>query len=93
MDLGHGQRRSVLILWAWTALLSGVALYPTITGKGDGLVLFGLAALALVLLTYFHPGVRRRRSGGSGAERRSGGASLGDNCGQGLDKDRQVGQK
>lgn len=61
MNLGHGQRRSVLILWAWTALLSGVALYPTITGEGDGLVLFGLAALALVLLTYFHPGVRRRR--------------------------------
>jgi UDP-GlcNAc:undecaprenyl-phosphate/decaprenyl-phosphate GlcNAc-1-phosphate transferase len=62
MDLGHGQRRSVLILWTWTALLSGVALYPTITGRGDGLVFFGLAGLALLLFTYFHPGVRRSRS-------------------------------
>jgi UDP-GlcNAc:undecaprenyl-phosphate GlcNAc-1-phosphate transferase len=60
MNLGHGQRRSVLILWAWTGLLSGVALYPTITGEGDGLVLFGLGALGLVLLTFFHPGIRRR---------------------------------
>jgi UDP-GlcNAc:undecaprenyl-phosphate GlcNAc-1-phosphate transferase len=28
MDLGHGQRRSVAILWLWTALLSGLVLYP-----------------------------------------------------------------
>jgi UDP-GlcNAc:undecaprenyl-phosphate/decaprenyl-phosphate GlcNAc-1-phosphate transferase len=61
MNLGHGQRRSVMILWAWTALLSGVALYPTITGEGDGLVLFALAGLALLLYTYFHPGVRAAR--------------------------------
>ena len=31
MRLGHGQRRSVLILWAWTALLSGFVLYPIYT--------------------------------------------------------------
>ncbi len=62
MNLGHGQRRSVLILWAWTALLSGVVLYPTITGRGDGLVLIGLAALALLLFTYFHPGLDRNRT-------------------------------
>ena len=29
MRLGHGQRRSVLILWAWTVLLSAIVLYPT----------------------------------------------------------------
>jgi UDP-GlcNAc:undecaprenyl-phosphate GlcNAc-1-phosphate transferase len=71
MALGHGQRRSVLILWAWTALLSGVALYPVITGKGDGLVLFAILALALLLFTYFHPGVRaqRRSNGGEVAPR------------------------
>jgi UDP-GlcNAc:undecaprenyl-phosphate GlcNAc-1-phosphate transferase len=63
MNLGHGQRRSVLILWSWTALLSAVVLYPTITGKGDGLVLIGVLALALLLFTYFHPGVRARRRG------------------------------
>jgi UDP-GlcNAc:undecaprenyl-phosphate GlcNAc-1-phosphate transferase len=68
MNLGHGQRRSVLILWGWTAVLSGVALYPTITGKGDGLVLFGLAGLALLLYTYFHPGVRAARRSAAPAE-------------------------
>ncbi|MDH4143855.1 MAG: undecaprenyl/decaprenyl-phosphate alpha-N-acetylglucosaminyl 1-phosphate transferase [Acidimicrobiia bacterium] len=69
MNLGHGQRRSVLIMWTWTTLLSGVALYPTITGKGDGLVLFGLAALALLLYTYLHPGVRRHRQRRDGDDR------------------------
>ena len=32
MNLGHGHRRSVLILWAWTALLSAFVLYPVLTG-------------------------------------------------------------
>ena len=59
MNLGHGQRRSVAILWAWTALLSAVAVYPTVTGRGDAFVLLALAACALLLYTYFHPGLRR----------------------------------
>ena len=64
MRLGHGQRRSVLILWAWTALLSGFVLYPTSTrGRGDAVVPFGVAALGLLLYTVFHPGVRRARRG------------------------------
>ena len=33
MRLGHGQRRAVLILWAWTALLSGAVLVPVYTGR------------------------------------------------------------
>jgi UDP-GlcNAc:undecaprenyl-phosphate GlcNAc-1-phosphate transferase len=53
--LGHGQRRSVLILWTWTALLSALVLYPTYTGKGDGIVPLGVAGLALVLFTLFAP--------------------------------------
>ncbi len=60
MEMGHGQRRSVAILWGWTALLSAIALYPTITGLGDSLVLLGLAALSLAMVTWFHPGVRRQ---------------------------------
>ncbi len=32
--LGHGQRRAVIILWAWTALLSGAVLVPVYTGDG-----------------------------------------------------------
>ena len=55
MRLGHGHRRAVLILWLWTALLSGFVLYPTFTGRGDGIVPAGIAALALVLYTLFHP--------------------------------------
>ncbi len=61
MRLGHGHRRSVVILWVWTALLSGFVLYPVYTRKGDAFVPIGVAALGLVLYTYFHPGVRRAR--------------------------------
>lgn len=53
--LGHGHRRSVLILWGWTALLSGGVLIPIYTGKGDGLVPIGILALGLVLVTVLRP--------------------------------------
>jgi len=62
MRLGHGHRRSVVILWLWTGLLSVFVLYPVYTGKGDAVVPVGVGALALVLLTFFHPGVRRHRA-------------------------------
>ncbi len=61
MRLGHGHRRSVLILWGWTALLSGVVLFPTVTGDGDGVVPFVVAGLGLLLYTMFHRGVRNTR--------------------------------
>jgi UDP-GlcNAc:undecaprenyl-phosphate GlcNAc-1-phosphate transferase len=61
MNLGHGPRRSVLILWVWTAILSGVVLVPTYTNQGNAVVPFLLAALAVVLFTLFHPGVRPPR--------------------------------
>ncbi len=58
--LGHGHRRSVTILWAWTALLSAFVLYPTYNeGEGDGIVPLGAGTLLLLLYTWFHPGVRR----------------------------------
>jgi UDP-GlcNAc:undecaprenyl-phosphate GlcNAc-1-phosphate transferase len=60
--LGHGPRRAVLILWAWTALLSGVALLPTYTNAGNALVPFVIGALALMLYILFHPGVRLARA-------------------------------
>jgi UDP-GlcNAc:undecaprenyl-phosphate GlcNAc-1-phosphate transferase len=62
MRLGHGQRRSVLIMWAWTALLSAVVLYPTYTQRGDALVPLAVVALAVMLYTLFAPGVRAGRS-------------------------------
>lgn len=66
MNLGHGQRRSVFILWVWTALLSVLVLYPTYTeGRGDAVVPIGIAAFALVLYTLFAPGVRARRANGN----------------------------
>jgi UDP-GlcNAc:undecaprenyl-phosphate GlcNAc-1-phosphate transferase len=60
MRLGHGHWRSVLILWAWTALLSGFVLYPTITGRGNGVVPIGILAIGLLLFTVLHPSLRRR---------------------------------
>ncbi|MCU1427129.1 MAG: UDP-N-acetylmuramyl pentapeptide phosphotransferase/UDP-N-acetylglucosamine-phosphate transferase [Actinomycetia bacterium] len=59
--LGHGPRRAVVILWAWTALLSGVALWPTYTHAGNALVPFAIGGLALMLYILFHPGVRSAR--------------------------------
>jgi UDP-GlcNAc:undecaprenyl-phosphate/decaprenyl-phosphate GlcNAc-1-phosphate transferase len=61
MRMGHGHRRSVFILWAWTALLSGFVLYPTYARFGDGIVPIGIAALALALYTLLHPGNRQAR--------------------------------
>jgi UDP-GlcNAc:undecaprenyl-phosphate GlcNAc-1-phosphate transferase len=71
--LGHGPRRAVMILWAWTALLSGVALVPTYTKRGNAMVPFLLAAVVLVLYILFHPGVRsaRARAGRAGRAGRS----------------------
>jgi UDP-GlcNAc:undecaprenyl-phosphate GlcNAc-1-phosphate transferase len=68
MRLGHGQRRSVFILWAWTALLSGFVLFPTYTGKGDAIVPLGILALGLALYTMFHPGIRAARNRSEAAD-------------------------
>lgn len=64
MDLGHGQKRSVLILWLWTALLSGFVLYPVYSGSGAAVAPFGVLALGLALFTVLHPQWRRARAGG-----------------------------
>ena len=61
VDLGHGQRRSVLILWLWTALLSGFVLYPIFTDARTALIPIGTLAIALSLYTVLHPEVRRIR--------------------------------
>ncbi|MGI8793000.1 MAG: glycosyltransferase family 4 protein [Acidimicrobiales bacterium] len=62
MHLGHGHRRAVVILWAWTAVLSLIVLYPTFTNRGNALVPVGMAALGVSLYTFFHPGIRRREA-------------------------------
>ena len=58
MQMGHGPRRSVLILWAWTAVLCGVVLVPAFTNQGNAVVPFLVAALGVLLYTFFHPGLR-----------------------------------
>jgi UDP-GlcNAc:undecaprenyl-phosphate GlcNAc-1-phosphate transferase len=58
MRLGHGHRRSVVILWVWTAILSGLVLYPTFSNQGNALIPFGILALGVALYTLFHPGIR-----------------------------------
>ncbi len=63
--MGHGNRRAVLILWAWTALLSGLVLYPTLNeGRGDALVPIGVIALGLGLYTFLGARARGGRENG-----------------------------
>jgi UDP-GlcNAc:undecaprenyl-phosphate GlcNAc-1-phosphate transferase len=61
MRMGHGQRRSVLILWAWTAVLSGIVLYPTYTSRGNAVVPTAVAVMGVALYTVLRPGARRAR--------------------------------
>ncbi len=56
--LGHGQRRSVLILWAWTAVLSAFAILPTFVLKVNAFVPFVAAFSVAVLYMIFRPGGR-----------------------------------
>jgi hypothetical protein len=61
MKLGHGHRRAVFILWAWTALLSSFVLWPTYTGRGDAIMPTGIAAVCLLLFTVLQPRLRTAR--------------------------------
>jgi UDP-GlcNAc:undecaprenyl-phosphate/decaprenyl-phosphate GlcNAc-1-phosphate transferase len=61
MEMGHGHRRSVVILWLWSAVLSGFVLYPTLTNQNPTYLPFGIAVIGIVLYTVLHPSVRARR--------------------------------
>ena len=63
MDMGHGQRRAVFILWAWTTLLSALVLYPIYFNRGNELIPIGVAALAMLLFTVLHPRLRASPDG------------------------------
>ena len=45
LRLGHGPRRTVAILWAWTAVLSAFLLYPLFDKKGNAVIPFGVIVL------------------------------------------------
>ena len=57
--LGHGPRRAVVILWAWTALLSAVALYPALSSSSPNFLPLIAVAVILALFTVLHPRLRR----------------------------------
>ena len=57
MNLGHGQRRSVLILWLWTALLSAFVLYPVFTTERRNAGHARRARAWTGLFTVLHPEV------------------------------------
>jgi UDP-GlcNAc:undecaprenyl-phosphate GlcNAc-1-phosphate transferase len=59
LRLGHGPRRSVLILWAWTAVLSAFVLVPLFVHRANAFIPLGAAALGVGLYTLFHPGLRK----------------------------------
>jgi len=75
--LGHGPRRAVLILWAWTAVLSGFVLLPTFDPQGNAYIIPGAAALVVLLITAFRPG-QSQRAGIETTATNLGDTSLGD---------------
>jgi UDP-GlcNAc:undecaprenyl-phosphate GlcNAc-1-phosphate transferase len=66
LRLGHGPRRTVAILWAWTAVLSGFLLYPLFDKQGNAVIPFGVIGLGLALYTLLHPGLRKESADGNG---------------------------
>ncbi len=59
MRLGHGHRRTVIILWLWTALLCGFVLFPLFEPGVNVFIPFGVAILLIGLFTWFSPLMNR----------------------------------
>ena len=59
MRLGHGHRRTVVILWLWTALLCGFVLLPLFDTQANVFIPLGVGVLLIGLLTWFSPLVNR----------------------------------
>ena len=78
LRLGHGHRRSVLILWAWTVLLSGLVLFPLYISSVNAFIPFGVLALGVILYTLFHPSIRRHAEADEGPDGGVEGESDGD---------------
>jgi UDP-GlcNAc:undecaprenyl-phosphate GlcNAc-1-phosphate transferase len=60
LRLGHGHRRTVAILWVWTALLCGFVLFPLFAPRSNPFIPFGALAIGIGLYTWFHPGIRQQ---------------------------------
>jgi UDP-GlcNAc:undecaprenyl-phosphate GlcNAc-1-phosphate transferase len=61
MRLGHGHRRTVIILWLWTALLCGFVLFPLFEPRANFFVPLAVVALVIGLFTWSSPILTRRR--------------------------------
>lgn len=59
MRLGHGHRRTVVILWLWTALLCGFVLFPLFRPGFNVFIPLGVAVLLIALFTWFSPLLNR----------------------------------
>jgi UDP-GlcNAc:undecaprenyl-phosphate/decaprenyl-phosphate GlcNAc-1-phosphate transferase len=59
LRLGHGPRRTVVILWAWTTVLSGFLLVPLFLHQVTAIIPLGAGLLGVGLYTFFHPGLRK----------------------------------
>ena len=60
MRLGHGHRRTVIILWLWTALLCGFVLAPIFDAKVSVFIPLGVALMLIGLFTWSSPLLNRR---------------------------------
>ena len=60
MRLGHGHRRTVIILWLWTALLCGFVLFPLYDTQANVFIPLGVGLLLVGLFTWFSPLANRR---------------------------------
>jgi UDP-GlcNAc:undecaprenyl-phosphate GlcNAc-1-phosphate transferase len=73
MRLGHGHRRTVIILWAWTALLCGFVLLPLFDTRANVFIPLGVAVLVIALFTWMSPlrwRFRRLREGADASDDR-----------------------
>lgn len=59
IQLGHGPRRAVVILWGWAMLLSTVVLFSALYSTGSALVVLVIVGSALSVFTVLHPRLRR----------------------------------
>lgn len=55
MRLGHGHRQAVVLLWAWTGLLSSLVLWPAVTDSHNEIPPIAVGGLAILLYTLFAP--------------------------------------
>jgi UDP-GlcNAc:undecaprenyl-phosphate GlcNAc-1-phosphate transferase len=69
MRLGHGHRRTVIILWLWTALLCGFVLFPLFQARINVFIPFGVALLLVGLFTWFSPLASRLQDRNDSSER------------------------